>query len=302
MAISAARTIGKDGGPALACPLCGLVSRRKAVLPHTGLQRCVGAGCGLLFAFPQLNDVALDAAYRKHYYPDDRRGMAEYENTPCEILDQTFGKLETEKGPLAGKTLLDFGCGVGRLCEVALRHGMQVTGIEPDPNARRTATGVRVWQSIESLRAGLPGTKFNFVAMWDVIEHLREPWTDLQALGSILEANGWLLLSTPNAASFRAHMLRTRWENMVNPTHFYYFTRTSLAATLRKSGFQGIYELDVGIRYPAHGIFQRIFQRLIRTARLQGQLIYLAKQGPKNLCEADGCSATSPDLVRQCPK
>jgi 2-polyprenyl-3-methyl-5-hydroxy-6-metoxy-1,4-benzoquinol methylase len=173
--------------------------------------------------------------------------------------------------------------------------------VAPDLNARKRATGFRVWQSIESLRAELPGTKLNFVAMWDAIEHLREPWKNLQALVSVLEPDGCLLLSTPNSASFRARMLRTNWENMINPTHFYYFTRTSLAATLRKSGFEEICELDVVIRYPAHGLSQRIFQRMIRAARLQGQLIYLAKQGPKNLGDGGALIRISPEQS-QCPR
>ena len=263
------------------CPLCGNNAKDHLRLSHTGVRKCLSPSCGLLFAFPQLDDVALGAAYQKFYYPDRVTGVAIYENTPEEILRQTFDRVELELGPLAGKKLLDLGCGIGRLCQIAREYGVSVTGIEPDANAREKANriaNVRAYSSLSNLCDAEPNAQFDIVSMWDVIEHLREPWKDLKDLSSLLQPNGWLLLSTPNAGCLRARLEGGRWVNMVNPTHFYYFTRKSLAAVLRRGEFAEIAELRFPIQYPGHARARRLVHRALVSCRLQGQFVFVARQ------------------------
>ena len=249
-------------------------------LPHTEVRKCLNPSCALMFAFPQLDDLALGAAYQKFYYPAPDTGIAAYQNTPEQILQQIFDKAAAELGPLAGKRLLDFGCGVGRLCRVASDYGIRAVGIEPDANARehaRKSSGLRAYASLRDLRAARPYSKFDIVTMWDVVEHLREPWKELEDLLQALRPGGWLMLSTPNAASLRARVERQRWENLVNRTHFYYFTRTSLEAVLRRAGFSEITELRFPIRYPGHATVRQLVHRALVSCRLQGQLVFVAE-------------------------
>jgi len=249
-------------------------------LPHTEVRKCLNPSCALMFAFPQLDDLALGAAYQKFYYPAPDKGIAAYQNTPEQILRQTFDKAEAELGPLAGKRLLDFGCGVGRLCRVASDYGIRAVGIEPDANARehaRKSSGLRAYASLRDLRAARPYSKFDIVTMWDVVEHLREPWKELENLSRALRPGGWLMLSTPNAASLRARVERKRWSNTVNPTHFYYFTRKSLEAVLKRAGFSETSELQISLRYPGHRIIRRIVHHALVSCRLEGQLVFIAR-------------------------
>src|SRR5216683_791889 len=137
------RDVHGDGRPQKVsvplCPLCGESTKNCMRLPHTEVRKCLNPSCALMFAFPQLDDLALGAAYQKFYYPAPDTGIAAYENTPEQILRQTFDKAEAELGPLAGKSLLDFGCGVGALCKVASEYGIRAVGIEADANAREKA-------------------------------------------------------------------------------------------------------------------------------------------------------------------
>ena len=265
------------------CPLCGGKAIKRFELAHTTVWRCRATGCGLQFADPQLDEINLARAYTKHYYPLNGNGSeVHYENTPEEILRQMFGKARAKFGPLAGKRLLDFGCGVGRLCHLAREHGMLTTGIEPDASARQSAAntnGMRVYPTIQGLRAAEPNTSFEIITMWDVIEHLREPWKELKELSALLQPGGWLLLSTMNAGSLRAVLERERWTNTVNPTHFYYFTRKSLRSVLERAGFCEISEWRFPIWYPGHAAIRRIVHRALMTCRLQGQLLYFARPG-----------------------
>ena len=262
------------------CPLCAQLTTERLAPAHARVLQCLNPLCGLMFAFPQLDDRELAAAYKKFYYPGSDTSLAVYANTPGEILRQTFDRVAADMGPLAGKNLLDFGCGIGRLCQVAREYGICTTGIEPDSNAReRTAKecGLRTHENLSSLRLAEPCTKFDIVTMWDVIEHLREPWKEVENLSSILQPDGYLLLSTPNAGSLRARLEREKWENITNRTHFYYFTRSSLKAVLGRAGFADITELRFHIRYPGHAIVRRLVHRALVTCRLQGQLVLVAR-------------------------
>jgi 2-polyprenyl-3-methyl-5-hydroxy-6-metoxy-1,4-benzoquinol methylase len=270
------------------CPLCRSRAKRRFGLEHTAAWACTSPDCGLFFADPQLDENNLADAYARHYYPSNGNGngnAAVYENTPHEILRQTFANVETALGPLEGRSLLDFGCGTGGLCQVAKEYGLHVTGIEPDPNAREKARkcgGLRAYASLDSLRKEQAAPQFDFITMWDVVEHLREPWKELKELSTVLRPEGWLLLSTMNAGSLRAIVERQRWVNMINPTHFYYFTRRSLRSVFDRSGFMSIDEWRFAIRYPGHTVIRRIVNRGLWACGMHGQLVFVARPAALN--------------------
>jgi 2-polyprenyl-3-methyl-5-hydroxy-6-metoxy-1,4-benzoquinol methylase len=264
------------------CPLCSQNARQRLRLRHTGVMSCPNPDCGLMFAFPQLDDQALEAAYRKHYYPHPQTGVPEYENTPEQFLRQVFDRANTQLAPLAGKSLLDFGCGVGRLCRVARNYGMRTVGIEVDANARDMASRderLEVFADVKTLKAAQAGTKFDVITMWDVVEHLRQPWRELAELSELLAPGGWLLLSTPNANCLRAVLERGRWINMVNPTHFYYFTGKSLKAALSRAGLSRASQWAVPLRYAGHSVVRQVVHKGLLLCRLQGQMLFVARPG-----------------------
>jgi len=87
------------------------------------------------------------------------------------------------------------------------------------------------------------------------------------------------LLSTPNALCLRAVLEHGRWVNMVNPTHFYYFTRHSLHAVLARAGLSQASEWIFPIDYPGHSAVRQIAHRALVYCRLQGQLLFVARRG-----------------------
>jgi 2-polyprenyl-3-methyl-5-hydroxy-6-metoxy-1,4-benzoquinol methylase len=262
------------------CRLCGHKVVECLVLPHTKILKCVNRDCQLMFSYPQLDSRELDAAYRKLYYPASAGKVVVYENTPEDILRQTFHETNAKCGPLAQKSLLDYGCGVGRLAAVAREFGMRTTGIEADARAREIAGkrgALKVYANLGELRAAEPYARFEIITMWQVIEHLRDPWNELGMLSRLLEPEGYLLVATPNANSLRALLEQERWVNFANPTHFYYFTRHSLRFVLERAGFCGISEWRFPIRYPGHRAIRGIVGRALMMCRLHGGLLYVAR-------------------------
>src|SRR5438067_732022 len=116
--------------------MCGGRTRLAFRLPDRGVYACLRRKCTLRFAHPQPTDEQLSAFYAQYYYGD---GEHAYENSPESSLQQLLRALQRQIGPLKGKRVLDFGCGIGTLCKLLLAQGaLQVDATEPDPNARES--------------------------------------------------------------------------------------------------------------------------------------------------------------------
>jgi SAM-dependent methyltransferase len=266
--------------PNSTCKLCGARARRRLVLTHTTIWECSDKRCGTQFCEPQLDDQALGDAYARLYYPDPLNAQrAIYENTPASILEQVFRNLDARIEKLPGRTCLDFGCGYGNLSLVAREFGWLLTGIEAEPRGRNAASQrvpMDVYESVRELLQVRPSAKFHLIILWQVIEHLRAPWIDLGMLRGLLEPDGIVIVSTPNADGLKARILRRAWDNYQNQTHFYYFTPRSMAAVLRKSGFSRFERWNFGTSYENHGRLRRALQRALVALELNGELLFAA--------------------------
>ncbi|MGB9433330.1 MAG: class I SAM-dependent methyltransferase [Candidatus Acidiferrum sp.] len=237
------------------------------------------------FASPQLADTELTRAYTEYYYPKPGSGQSvRYESTPETLLHQFFLRLQQRIGPLEGLKMLDYGCGHGVLSRIGQQFGLITTGIEQDPIARGIAAAIpkmRAYANLKELRMAEPRKQFDLVLLWNVIEHLRYPWCDLQELHDVLCPSGYLGALTPNVGCLRARLERGKWVNYENPTHFYYFDSKSLRRVLNKAGYTGMSEWKLKFRYPHHGVLQRWFYEVLFLAGLSDGLFYFVKNGNK---------------------
>ncbi len=273
---------GADGGRRIMnlCPLCGSEAVRELNLSHTVIWKCRANNCGLEFASPQLEDHELAHVYSTLYYPAtaDSRPVKRREATPDSVLRQVLSQLEASLGTLKGLRLLDYGCGRGPLSRIAFDFGLAPVGIEPDPVARSIAAGrvgMPVYSSLAELCSKRPPAKFELIILWNVIEHLRRPWLELQEIRRFLRPTGRLLLCTMNTSCLRARIERGRWMSYEDPTHFYYFNRRSLERVLGSGGFQRVHEWKPKIHYPHHGTFRHCFYDVSTVFGVSDGLYYL---------------------------
>jgi len=113
--------------------------------------------------------------------------------------------------PLAGRRLLDIGCGRGTLLLAATRRGAEAVGIEPDPGSLvlsrhrlardRKSAAVVVAAVGESLP--LADASCDVVTCCSVLEHVQEPQAVLAEVARVLKPGGWLHLGVPNALRFQ---------------------------------------------------------------------------------------------------
>jgi 2-polyprenyl-6-hydroxyphenyl methylase/3-demethylubiquinone-9 3-methyltransferase len=109
--------------------------------------------------------------------------------------------------PLAGLNVLDVGCGGGVLSDAMARSGAQVTGIDLSEKALRVAQlhameaqmpNVLYREvSAEALAAEQPGT-FDVVTCMEMLEHVPDPASVVQACAALVKPGGWVFFSTLN--------------------------------------------------------------------------------------------------------
>ncbi|HLS84127.1 MAG TPA: bifunctional 2-polyprenyl-6-hydroxyphenol methylase/3-demethylubiquinol 3-O-methyltransferase UbiG [Arenimonas sp.] len=153
---------------------------------------------------------------------------------------------------LAGRRLLDLGCGGGLLSEAMAREGAQVVGADLSPELVDVAklhlleSGLKVdyrLVSAEELAAVEPAS-FDAIACMEMLEHVPDPGAVLQACATLLKPGGRLLLSTLNRtpAAFALAIVGAEYVARLLPrgTHHYrQFIRPSeLAAWLRAAGLR----------------------------------------------------------------
>jgi glycosyltransferase involved in cell wall biosynthesis/SAM-dependent methyltransferase len=113
--------------------------------------------------------------------------------------------------PLAGRRLLDLGCGLGTLLLEARARGAAVLGLEPDPGSlalsryRLRRAGAGSDHLLAAVGEALPveSGALDVVTCCSVLEHVRDPLAVLREVARVLRPGGYLYLGVPNALNFQ---------------------------------------------------------------------------------------------------
>ncbi|WP_280152407.1 bifunctional 2-polyprenyl-6-hydroxyphenol methylase/3-demethylubiquinol 3-O-methyltransferase UbiG [Piscinibacter sp. XHJ-5] len=108
---------------------------------------------------------------------------------------------------LAGKEVVDIGCGGGILSDAMARRGAQVLGIDLASKALKVAqlhaieaeTPSIEYREIaaEALAAEQPG-RFDVVSCMEMLEHVPQPASVVSACAQLVKPGGWVFFSTIN--------------------------------------------------------------------------------------------------------
>jgi 2-polyprenyl-3-methyl-5-hydroxy-6-metoxy-1,4-benzoquinol methylase len=205
------------------------------------IVRC--AQCDLTYVAESVDPAFLKQYYGEAYYTGaQHKGYADY-----------IGQRESRKRHFRSliprikhhldmecPRVLDVGCAAGFFLEVVREHGWSGRGVELSTFAAeyaRSRLGLDV--IIGTLaEAALPAASFDLVTLWDVVEHLPNPRAALEETWRLLRPAGILCVSTGDISGVTARIYGAKWGLLAPPGHLFYFSRRTLFALLRESGFE----------------------------------------------------------------
>jgi len=228
--------------------------------------------CILNHVVPLPSEAELDAYYREKFfteikpdyitrYEEDREWWAFVHS---QTLQQAAAWLKgegTEDG--TGLSVLDVGTGPGIFLDAAKNLHWEAIGLEPAASRSSALRRQYAVRGLPVMHATLSGhiaacarsdieiVPFDFIHVYEVLEHVREPDVFIEQCRSLLKPGGILCLVVPNDFSvLQMHACRTfglpRWWLCV-PDHLTYFTPKTLQLLVRRSGF---HILDLYGTYP----------------------------------------------------
>ncbi len=220
------------------CPVCGHSHFSPVLKPkdHTVSQKTfqiVGcAKCGFLFTNPRPSASDIGQYYESTEYishHDEAKDlMSVVYNKVRNYTTQQKIKLLNQATVQKGH-LLDVGCGTGFFLSKAKEAGWQVSGTEPDTQARTSAqgrVGENVYENISD--TVFSALRFNAITMWHVLEHVHTLSETLDWLYDHLAPEGKLFIAVPNPESDDARQFGENWAAYDVPRHLYHFSKNAL--------------------------------------------------------------------------
>jgi 2-polyprenyl-6-hydroxyphenyl methylase/3-demethylubiquinone-9 3-methyltransferase len=146
------------------------------------------------------NEIAKFEALASRWW--DRSG----EFRPLHEINPLRANYIDEHSPVAGKNLVDVGCGGGILAEAMAQRGANVTGIDMGEaplsvakmHQEESGVAVEYHQSTAEQLAAEKGESYDIVCCLEMLEHVPEPGDVIAACADLARPGGALYFSTIN--------------------------------------------------------------------------------------------------------
>ncbi|MCR4399440.1 MAG: class I SAM-dependent methyltransferase [Syntrophomonadaceae bacterium] len=189
------------------------------------LEVCQCSGCGLV----QLSNDPVP------YYREVIRATGISEEMKA-FRRQQFRDFVREFN-LAGKKVLEVGCGRGEYLRILRDCGVDVYGLEYSPDSVRQCRrdGLEVSQGfIETEDTVVPGAPFDGFIMLNFLEHLPDPNSTLRGICNNLSAGAIGLVEAPD---FEYSLQHGGFHEFI-ADHLSYFTQSTLSTAISINGFE----------------------------------------------------------------
>ncbi len=200
------------------------------------VARC--SGCQLVFLNPRVNSATIIASYSDAVDPRFA-DQNEHRISTFKRVFQNWAK----RFALEGKKLnvLDLGCAGGAFPRAASLLGHNAIGIEPSKFLSKWARETYQLDIRTGILADhdIPKKSLDVVTLWDVIEHLSSPGTELDRIHGLLKDDGHLIINYPEYDCWQRRLMGWKWPFFLS-VHLFYFTPDTASRLLKKHGFEAV--------------------------------------------------------------
>ena len=211
------------------------------------------------------------------YYP---RSYRRYNSVIIAILKFLYRRRAwrwSKLFPKAGSAL-ELGCGDGFMLNALRSYEWSVCGTERTEEMAAFARqhfGLTVF--VEGGQALPTEQRYDLVVMFQVLEHLSEPLSQLKRACSLLSPNGRLIIGVPNFASWQASYGKEGWFHLDVPRHLLHYSPASLRAAAESSGLRVESINFTSFEHDPYGWVQSILNQRFNNGNRLTQLLMRAE-------------------------
>jgi len=218
------------------CPLCNGKEFSKVRgsevrdNPKLKVMKCKKCSIQFLNTFDHMNDKFYEDS--KMFTTDERF------NLKFHLIENRIDnkrRVDYLKLRVNNKTILDFGCGNGGFLNGIKKYCKSCEGIEKDINHYKKFKRdklIKIYSDISEVKK-----KYDFITLFHVIEHLKNPVKMLKHLSQLLKKGGKIIIETPNSndALLSKHKVKEFLKFYYTSHHLFIFNNKSLKKLITKS-------------------------------------------------------------------
>lgn len=166
------------------------------------------------------------------------------------------------------KSILDFGCADGVFLEFCKKHFNSSTKLwgtdlseEMLAQARKNGWNVFPLDEVDKLK-----TTFDLITLWDVIEHVEDPWAIISQLKSLLSPKGKIVIQTPRFGLL-GELAGEQWPHLLPVQHLSVASKEGMQELIRRQGLVIESYASFGANAPSPVVaqpYKRIFDQLAK--------------------------------------
>lgn len=270
------------------CSLCNS-NTTKPLVVKSGFSIVQCVECNFVYVNPRITNEQLKDIYSHNYFKNKDYGYVGYEQEKRLRVKnfERWLKMATSF-MFAGKQVnaLDVGCAAGYCLNVMKAKGWDAEGLELDAemfiNLENDSQIVynRSLDNFESKH------KFHVITLFDVIEHIPDIDAAFKQLNNLLNAEGIVIMVTPNHNSLQRKIFGKRWFQYKPIEHIQYFTLQSITAFAGRNNLQIIHSSTCGqyadthflvtrLKYYHFEFFSKLFDKIFHLLNLKNRFFYI---------------------------
>jgi 2-polyprenyl-3-methyl-5-hydroxy-6-metoxy-1,4-benzoquinol methylase len=210
------------------------------------VRRCMRCGLGHTEPEPAAMDRYYPVRYRK------------YGGLTLKALRALYGR--RVRGwlrhlPAQGQAF-EVGCGEGWMLRALRDRGWRVVGSERSTDGARAAVAANGIPMFVGDLTALGAGRFDLVILFQVLEHLSDPFAALRDGANLLAPRGVMVVAVPNAASWQARTFGRFWFHLDVPRHLQHFSPDALSRALQNVGLKIVRTRVVSPEHDPYGVLQ----------------------------------------------